>query len=156
MDQMNPTKQIANPLAAVVATQGAKLESFTTGVDSAFNVVQEEINELRQSSLGTVAAINKLSEQLIALTTAITTNATVPASPIPVPPVPPVNDASLTPLPGDVFREPNLPCPKVYEGDLALCCGFITQCELIFRHNRSRFYSDDARIAFIVSLLSPL
>ena len=161
MDSGKAIKQGENPggspLASVVAAQGARLEHLATEVDGAFNTVQKEINELRQSSLGTVAAINKLSEQLIALTTAITTNAASPVTPVVTPPVPnypPPVDPSLAPLPGDGIKEPNLPCLKVYEGDLSQCCGFVTQCELIFRHNPSRFYLDDARVAFIVSLLT--
>ena len=158
MDLGKPKKQADNPvgtpLASVVAAQGAKLEHLTTEVDSAFHVVQKEINELRQSSLGTVAAINKLSEQLIALTTAITSNAAPPAELPRAPGYPPAVDAAFAPLPGDHIREPNLPSPRVFEGDLSQCCGFITQCELIFRHNPSRFLSDDARIAFVVSLLT--
>ena len=68
--------------------------------------------------------------------------------------VPPALDAQHVPLPGDTSREPRIPSPKIYEGDLSLCKGFVTQCELVFRHNPSRFSSDDSRIAFIVSLLS--
>ena len=156
MDPSDTVKQVGNPLASVVAAQGAKLEHLSTGVDSAFSVVQKEINDLRQSSAGTVAAISKLSDQLIALTTAITAS-TAPAV---YPPVqPPVNlpvdlDPALAPLPGDLPREPHIPNPKGYEGDLSLCCGFITQCELVFCHNPSRFTSDNAKIAFLVSLLS--
>ena len=161
MDSGKPIKQAENPgvspLASVVAAQGARLERLATEVDGAFNAVQKEINELHQSSLGTVAAINKLSEQLIALTTAITTNAIPSATPVPDPPIPvyqPPVDPAFAPLPGDAFREPNLPSPRVFEGDLSQCCGFVTQCELVFRHNPSRFYLDDAHVAFIVSLLS--
>ena len=146
-----------NPLATVVAAQGGKLEHLTTEVESAFKVVQQEINELHQSSAGTVAAISKLSDQLLALTTAVTTNAAPPPFPPPAAPIvglPAGVDPSLAPLPGDTRREPHIATPKTYEGDLSLCAGFITQCELVFCHHPSRFYSDDARIAFIVSLLS--
>ena len=158
MDPNKTLKQPDNPLASVVAAQGVKLEHLTTGVDTAFNFVQKEINELRQSSAGTVVAISKLSDQLIALTSALTTSATqnvYPAPPAPATVNHPVGiDPALAPLPDDLLREPNIPSPRVYEGDLARCCGFVTQCELVFRHNPSRFYSDDAKIAFIVSLLS--
>ena len=58
------------------------------------------------------------------------------------------------PLPSDQIREPHFPCPKTYDGDLSQCLGFVTQCELLFCHNPSRFYLDNAKIAFIVSLLS--
>ena len=156
MDPNKTAKQANTSLASVVAAQGVRLEKLTTGVDSAFNIVQSEINELRQSSAGTVAAISKLSDQLIALTSAITTQAAHNvAPPAPGEVNPPIGiDPALAPLSDDPSREPNIPSPKTYEGDLARCCGFVTQCELVFRHNPSRFYSDDAKIAFIVSLLS--
>ena len=155
MDPNRTVKQTDKPLASVVAAQGVKLEHLATEVDSAFNIVQKEINDLRQSSAGTVSAISKLSDQLTALTSALTTQNVYPAPPAPaVVNVPVGVNPVLAPLPDDPRREPNIPSPRTYEGDLALCCGFITQCELVFLHNSSRFYSDDAKIAFIVSLLS--
>ena len=158
MDQSKTGKQPETQLASVVAAQGAKLDHLTSGVDSAFSVVQKEISDLRQSSAGTVAAIAKLSDQLTALTTAITSSTVPSAIPPPTPPVvgnaPPGLDPAFIPFPEDTLREPRIPSPKVYEGDLSLCCGFITQCELIFQHNPSRYHSDNAKIAFIVSLLS--
>ena len=161
MDSGKPIKQVENPavspLASVVAAQGAKLDHLTTEVDTAFNVVQKEIYDLRQASHGTVAAISKLSEQLTALTNAIVANAAQPAGQNPAPPIPnylPPVDPALAPFPGETVREPNLPCPKVYEGDLSQCCGFVTQCELVFRHQPSRFPTGDARVAFVVSLLT--
>ena len=157
MDHGKPVKQNENPLASVVAAQGAKLDSLTTGVDSAFASVQRDINELRQSSAGTITAITKLSEQLSALTTALSANANPPyaAPPIPAPVVvPPGVDPALAPFPEDHVRGTHIPSPRVFEGDLTRCCGFVTQCELVFRHNLSRFYTDDSKIAFIVSLMS--
>ena len=62
--------------------------------------------------------------------------------------------SAQVPLPNDAIREPHLPAPEPYDGDLSQCLGFITQCEFIFNHNPSRFFMDDAKIAFIVSLLS--
>lgn len=153
MDLGQTVKPTESPLASAVAAQGVKLESLSAGVDSAFNIVQKEINDLRQSSAGTVAAISRLSDQLVGLTTTLTTIAAPApelASAHHLADVEPV----FVPSPLAPSREPHIPSPKGYEGDLSLCCGFLTQCELIFRHNPSRFYSDDAKIAFIVSLLS--
>ena len=156
MDPNKTSKQAESPLASVVAAQGAKLEHLATGVDTAFNSVQRDITELRQSSAGTIAAISKLSEQLSSLTAALTLGAAHNA-----PPAPPAGvrvpvgvDPANAPFPEEFAREPNIPTPKIYEGDLARCCGFVTQCELVFQHNPSRFYSDEAKIAFLVSLLS--
>ena len=155
MDQSKQAKPVENPLANVVAAQGVKLEHLTTEVASAFVVVQKEVEELRQSSAGTISAISKLSEQLCALTTAITSNAAYPTPAAPVAPNEPGEVVSAhIPLPTDSIREPQIPTPKPYEGDLSQCLGFVTQCELIFCHNPSRFFMDDTKIAFIVSSLS--
>ena len=51
-------------------------------------------------------------------------------------------------------REPKIASPKPFEGDFELCRGFLVQCELIFTHQPSRYASDGARVAFILSLLS--
>ena len=148
MDQGKQVKQIENPLASVVAAQGVKLENLATGVDSAFSIVKTEINELRQSSSATIIAISKLSEQLLALTTAISSNHANAAPPAPAPVNAPVGvDPSSVPFSEDLVREPHIPSPRVFEGDLTRCCGFVTQCELVFHHNSSRFYSDDSKIA---------
>ena len=158
MDPAKQSKQVDNPLSTAVAAQGVKLKHLTSEVASAFDVVRKEVDELRQSSAGTISTIAKLSEQLCALTTAITSNAANLAYPVPAASAAegnPNNLASnLIPLPNDAVREPHLPSPKPYDGDLSQCLGFITQCEFIFHHNPSRFFLDDAKIDFIVSLLS--
>ena len=51
-------------------------------------------------------------------------------------------------------REPKLAGPKTFEGDFELCRGFLVQCELIFRHQTSRYSTDGAKIAYVMSLLS--
>uniref|UniRef100_A0AAQ6IB43 CCHC-type domain-containing protein n=1 Tax=Anabas testudineus TaxID=64144 RepID=A0AAQ6IB43_ANATE len=51
-------------------------------------------------------------------------------------------------------REPHLPPPERFSGDPEVCAPFITQCTLIFALQPSSFPSEDARIAYIISLLS--
>ena len=58
------------------------------------------------------------------------------------------------PVPAPAPREPKLTSPKAYEGEFDLCRGFLVQCELVFRHQPSRYLSDGARIAFIMNLLT--
>ena len=101
--------------------------------------------------------MSKISDQLNGLTSAIATSAPHP------PPINPSSpgvdfpsgeiDTALIPLPPEVRKEPSLPVPRVYEGDLSKCRGFVAQCEFLFIHQPSRFTSDEARIALIVSLL---
>ena len=56
--------------------------------------------------------------------------------------------------PLDPRHEPKFPCPKTYEGDFSLCKGFLGQCELFFRHQPTRYRSQETRIALVMSLLS--
>ena len=66
--------------------------------------------------------------------------------------VPPPVQVSATPPPA--VRDPKIVSPKAFEGDFELCRGFLVQCGLVFQHQPSRYSSDGAKIAFIMSLLS--
>ena len=144
-------------LASVVEGLGVHLNRLNSDTDSAFSTVQKEMTELRSSSQGTVACLSTISEQLNSLTCAITANAahqhadrTIP----PVPNVPPMGlDPALVPLPLESRREPHLPSPKVFEGDLSKCRGFVAQCEFVFLHQPSRYSTDETRVALVISLL---
>uniref|UniRef100_A0A674NDZ4 CCHC-type domain-containing protein n=1 Tax=Takifugu rubripes TaxID=31033 RepID=A0A674NDZ4_TAKRU len=57
-------------------------------------------------------------------------------------------------LPLSPRAEPNLASPRVFGGDFDLGKGFLHQCELLFRHQPSRFVSDEAKVGFITSLLA--
>ncbi|TWW55974.1 Retrotransposon-like protein 1 [Takifugu flavidus] len=75
--------------------------------------------------------------------------AAAPAQPEAPPPNP--SDPSLPPPPR---AEPNLASPRVFGGDFDQGKGFLHQCELLFRHQPSRFVSDEAKVGFITSLLA--
>ena len=51
------------------------------------------------------------------------------------------------------MREPTLATPKCFEGDFDLCKVFIAQCEIAFKHQPSKYRTQDDMIAFIVSHL---
>lgn len=135
-------------LASVVAKQENLLNRLTTELNSAFSVAQKERHNLRDSTQETANTLSKISDQLNALTSAVSMNAPLDQEP------PMQSDAARVPLPSSPTREPNLICPKVYDGDLSLCRGFLEQCEMLFRHQSSRYSSDEARVAQIISLLS--
>ena len=142
-------------LASVVEGLGVHLNRLNTDTDSAFSAVQKEITGLRSSSQGTAATLSTISDQLNALTLAITSNAAHQHAGSANPPVAPTVglDPALVPLPPESRREPLLPSPKVFEGDLSKCRGFVAQCEFMFLHQPSRYSTDEARVALIVSLL---
>ena len=56
--------------------------------------------------------------------------------------------------PLDPQWEPNLPPPKPYSGEFDRCRGFLGQCQLMFRFQPSRFRSDWAKVALILSSLT--
>lgn len=49
--------------------------------------------------------------------------------------------------------DPNLPPPSKYSGDPNTCRQFITQCQLTFNAQPSRFTTDAARVLYLVNLL---
>ena len=49
-------------------------------------------------------------------------------------------------------REPNLASPCPFDGTFAQFRGFVMQCELIFSHQPSQFFSTAACVAFITNL----
>lgn len=56
--------------------------------------------------------------------------------------------------PVTTFREPHMPTPERYSGELGSCGRFLLQCSLVFDQQPTTFASDKSKIAFVVSLLS--
>uniref|UniRef100_A0A674N6B8 CCHC-type domain-containing protein n=1 Tax=Takifugu rubripes TaxID=31033 RepID=A0A674N6B8_TAKRU len=107
-----------------------------------------EISELQSSSQTTSSTLSALSNQMSAM-------ATVLASIIQKLGSDPGGAAPSEPsLPLSPRAEPNLASPRVFGGDFDLGKGFLHQCELLFRHQPSRFVSDEAKVGFITSLLA--
>uniref|UniRef100_A0AAQ4QJP3 CCHC-type domain-containing protein n=3 Tax=Gasterosteus aculeatus aculeatus TaxID=481459 RepID=A0AAQ4QJP3_GASAC len=50
-------------------------------------------------------------------------------------------------------REPKVPTPERYEGDLGGCRSFLLQCGLVFDLQPQTYHSDKAKIAFVIGLL---
>lgn len=89
--------------------------------------------------------MNQLSAHLAAATASGQNN---PPEPI-GPPQPP--DQPLQP---STSREPFMPIPERYGGDLGVCGRFLLQCSLVFQQQPSTYNSDKSRIAFILGLLT--
>ena len=147
-DQSNPSPAIDT----VVQSHSVILSQLSSQLTSAFASVRGEINELRQSSRNTSSVLDNLSKQLSSLNENVSKHFLNDPVDVPQP-----NEDHVS-FENDSFRspqcEPNLPTPKPFEGNLSLCRGFLTQCELIFRHQQSRYSSSEARVAFLISLLS--
>ena len=66
-----------------------------------------------------------------------------------VTPEPPAPVPSLSSSP----REPLIPAPERYDGDLGLCRSFLLQCSLVFELQPLTYPTDKARIAYLIGTL---
>lgn len=67
---------------------------------------------------------------------------------------PPPSQPSPTPAaPFGISREPFIPTPASYSGDLGTCGHFLHQCPLVFDQQPLTYLTDKSRIAFVMSLL---
>lgn len=66
----------------------------------------------------------------------------------------PPSQPSPTPAaPFGISREPFIPTPASYSGDLGTCGHFLHQCPLVFDQQPLTYLTDKSRIAFVMSLL---
>ena len=146
------------PLETVVRSHSAQLTKLNSELTSAFSQVTGEMGELKISSVSTTSTLTSLASQVAALTDMVARLLQAPATePSPAPP--PNRPAASSPVvsqgePLDPRWEPNLPPPKPYSGEFDKCRGFLGQCHLLFRYQPSRFRSDGAKVALIMSSLS--
>ena len=146
-------------LESVVRAHSDQLIKLNTELSSAFAQVTREMGDLRSSATSTSTALASLSNQVTALTDLVTwllpvrtggsTEPAPQAAPpsAPAPPAPP--DQSLDPR-----WEPTLSAPSAYAGGFDLCRGYLGQCELLFCHQPSRYRTEGARVALIMSTLT--
>lgn len=55
--------------------------------------------------------------------------------------------------PVQLSREPHVPDPDHYKGDMGKCGGFLLQCSLVFSQKPSTYATDISKIAYIMGLL---
>lgn len=93
--------------------------------------------------------LDTISNQLVSVTTTLSKltaeNQPAPSSP---------GDRLSGSLPILPTREPRLPPPESYAGDPGSCQSFLTPCCLIFSLQPSMFPSDEAKVAYVITLLT--
>lgn len=67
---------------------------------------------------------------------------------------PPAPAAVSSSPPPSLSREPFIPTPVRYSGELGTCSQFLHHCSLVFDQQSQTYATDKSRIAFIMSLLS--
>ena len=150
--ELENQKKMINQLASLVQNQNTRLNQLTQNIESALSTAHEERNALKATTLGTSSALSNIGEKLDALMQTITPNPVLNPPPEPIQPSSFDQNMPLPPRP--VPLEPNLANPRGFDGDLSLCRGFLEQCEMMFRHQTTRYPSDESKVAQIVSLLS--
>lgn len=98
----------------------------------------------QETSSNQIAQLNAMLQQL-------TTNISTFQSPV-QPPAAEAQAFAATPplLPP---REPHVPDPEHYSGDMGKCGGFLLQCSLVFSQRPATYSSSASKIAFIMGLL---
>ena len=88
-------------------------------------------------------ALQEIATALRELTLAV--NSQPPVAPEPPAPAP---SPSASP------REPSIPAPQRYGGDLGSCRSFLTQCSLVFEMQPQTYPTERSRIAYLIGSLS--
>ena len=119
----------------ILTTQGVLVGQH----DSTLRRVIEGLQELTTSVTQLGGRMESVAAQL----------STVPPTTLPPPPA-----ATPPATPAPQPREPHIPIPARYAGDLGSCSQFLHQCSLVFRQQPTTYSSDQSRVAFVMSLLS--
>lgn len=116
-------------------------------LDSVRHAISQQGNMLGQHSTA-LQEIASSVRNLSASLTSIQAQLSLPAdNPPPVSPPSPAASGAVS------FREPKVPTPDKYEGDLGRCRSFLMQCGLVFDLQPNSYATDKARIAFVIELL---
>ena len=57
-------------------------------------------------------------------------------------------------MPAYLQREPHVPAPERYDGDLGTCRSFLLQCSLVFEQQPQTYSTDKSKVAYVVGLLT--
>uniref|UniRef100_A0A3B1J8V9 CCHC-type domain-containing protein n=1 Tax=Astyanax mexicanus TaxID=7994 RepID=A0A3B1J8V9_ASTMX len=99
--------------------------------------------------------LQQILAQLQGLTARLARNPPPTIQPVPQGPDPVLAEQPVAAAPPSAhFVEPPLPAPMRYGGEPGGCRGFLLQCSLAFELQPSRFQSERAKVAYIVSLLT--
>ncbi|KAK6295546.1 hypothetical protein J4Q44_G00347720 [Coregonus suidteri] len=64
------------------------------------------------------------------------------------------NQVSALTIPSAQIREPFVPAPERYDGNMGTCGDFLTQCSLVFEQQPLTYASERARIAYLINSTS--
>uniref|UniRef100_A0A8C9X8K7 CCHC-type domain-containing protein n=1 Tax=Sander lucioperca TaxID=283035 RepID=A0A8C9X8K7_SANLU len=125
-------------IRTAIANQGILLGQH----DTLFKTISENSQMLLNQ-------VQLLTNQVSALTTQV--NAAPPVqgiqtAPSPTPPVFPALPAQI--------REPFVPAPERYDGNMGTCGDFLTQCSLVFEQQPLTYASERSRIAYLINSTS--
>uniref|UniRef100_A0A8C5DM91 CCHC-type domain-containing protein n=1 Tax=Gouania willdenowi TaxID=441366 RepID=A0A8C5DM91_GOUWI len=111
---------------------------------------EDLLKTLTDNNQAILNQISILTNQVTSLTAQLSQAAfTQPAPPPPSPAAaPPVS--VMTPA----LREPYVPAPERYDGDLGSCTAFLTQCSLVFEQQQLSYATDRSRIAYLINSLT--
>uniref|UniRef100_A0A3B1K1V9 CCHC-type domain-containing protein n=1 Tax=Astyanax mexicanus TaxID=7994 RepID=A0A3B1K1V9_ASTMX len=99
--------------------------------------------------------LQQILAQLQGLTARLARNPPPTIQPVPQGPDPVLAEQPVAAAPPSAHLvEPPLPAPMRYGGEPGGCRGFLLQCSLAFELQPSRFQSERAKVAYIVSLLT--
>ncbi|XP_077417102.1 uncharacterized protein LOC144048723 [Vanacampus margaritifer] len=108
---------------------------------------EQYFHELKEAMLALTAQIGSLSVKVERRSEATAAEGSRPAGASPVLP-------ASRPAGTVVFREPNIPHPPRYSGEIGGCDQFVHQCSLVLDQQPHTFPDDGAKVAFVISLLS--
>lgn len=118
-----------------------ELSSQAARVNQAESALQQMSEHMQRVSAG----VSQLSRQLAALEDRLTFSPSPgdhhPADSLPTSPAPQA-------------REPYIPIPARYSGDLGTCSQFLHQCNLVFTQQPLTYSTPQAKVAFTMSLLT--
>ena len=149
-------------LRQLVFGQATELSTLQQELNKAFPAVQSQITALEKTSQTTVSTVTGLSAQIQSISAALTgiqqsLDALRVQDPNPVQsPGPSTSNQAANPdlhAPQQPRAEPGLVSPRPFNGNFDQSKGFLAQCELLFTHQPSKYSTDGAKIAFIMSLL---
>lgn len=63
-------------------------------------------------------------------------------------------NAAPPPTPAVLPREPFVPAPERYYGDMGTCGDFLTQCSLVFEQQPQTYTTERSRIAYLINSTS--
>ncbi|XP_055015782.1 uncharacterized protein LOC129410863 [Boleophthalmus pectinirostris] len=134
---MDPSDQDRDPVLQALATQGVRVGHH----EQILKQVTERLCELSVNVTQLSAQMNQLAQ--------LSTMLHLPPAGQPQaadqPPVQPPTSAA---------REPHIPTPERYSGDLGSCGQFLLQCSLVFDQQPNTYHTDKSRISFLISLLT--